>query len=150
MSSPYMFIYLYYEDLREQDDECLKAEKLLKALLAIDTDEKKASDNSGADAGQDLVIAVSDHSVVSESATANVGSHSNQSADFPTLAEAAKIKRRRKRTRRPRRRKGKLISLKDTHFLSVRRSKLLSPIVFFIINILEIETTMCPIKRATL
>ena len=116
MSSPYMLMYLYYEDLQEQDDECLKAEKLLKALLAIDTDEKKASDNSGADTGQDLVQAVSDHSVVSESATANVGSHSHQSADFPTLAEAAKIKRRRKRTRRPRRRKGKLISLKNTHF----------------------------------
>lgn len=116
------------QDLQEQDDdECLKAEKLLKALLAIDTDEKKASDDSGADVGQDLVQAASEQSVVSESATGNVGSHSDQSADFPTLAEAAKIKRRRKRTRRPRKRKGKSTSLKIIYFLSFRNGKIARP-----------------------
>lgn len=112
-------MYLYYEDVQEQDDEleCLKAEKLLKALLAIDTDEKQASDSDTGVAGQDLVQAASERSVLSEAATADVASHSDQatanvssnsdqSADFPTLAEAAKIKRRRKRTRRTRTRKG--------------------------------------------
>ncbi len=83
----------------------MKAEKLLKSLLSIDTSEKNESDiDAEVDPGSVEADEVSERSDPSEPRVKYSESNSNDSTDYPTLSEAKTKRRRRRRTRK---RKGK-------------------------------------------
>ena len=103
---PGLTLSIFFSDTQKQDEECLKAEKLLKSLLSIDTSiEKNESDiDAEVDPGSVEADEVSERSDPSEPRVKYSESNSNDSTDYPTLSEAKTKRRRRRRTRK---RKGK-------------------------------------------
>jgi hypothetical protein len=104
-SCKYNCFYVRLSVTQDQDEECLKAEKLLKSLLLIDTSEKDESDvNSEVEPGSVQDDEASQRSIPSEPSEEHLESNSNDSTANPANSEA---KPKRRRRRRPRKRKGK-------------------------------------------
>ena len=103
----YNRLYIRLSDTQEQDEECLKAEKLLKSLLLIDIAEKHERDlSSEVDAGSVQADEVLESNVPPKTSEEHSESNSNDSTDHPTNSETKTPKRRRRR--RTRKRKGKM------------------------------------------